>query len=221
MKALPTAELISSAYDGSHWSPTTVVTNSRTVSRDIGLDDQIRRQPRAVPSLPQRNLALLFRIASLRLGDVRNIADAQPRQRIDLGACRTALRVALLEHVASDEIAAGASFRRPHRIARLPGDEPKISGHAGAQREWTRRRQAAHGQWRQGGLSAFDHRHGANDSRRVHTEAKEQLSENGSRVANERRRPDMVDPGSDEPAEPWRRPLGNPLRRRPHYAGLQ
>ena len=30
-------ELISSAYDGSRWSPTTVVTNSGTVSRDIGL----------------------------------------------------------------------------------------------------------------------------------------------------------------------------------------
>ena len=29
-------ELISSAYDGSRWSPTTVVTNSGTVSRDIG-----------------------------------------------------------------------------------------------------------------------------------------------------------------------------------------
>ena len=80
-------ELISSAYDGSRWSPTTVVTNSSTVSRDIGLDDQIRRQPRAVPALPQRNLAILLRIASLRLGDVRDIADAQPRQRIELGAC--------------------------------------------------------------------------------------------------------------------------------------
>ena len=30
-------EVISSAYDGTHWSPTTVVTNSGTVSRDIGL----------------------------------------------------------------------------------------------------------------------------------------------------------------------------------------
>jgi predicted neuraminidase len=30
-------QLISSSYDGSRWSPTTVVTNSRTVSRDIGL----------------------------------------------------------------------------------------------------------------------------------------------------------------------------------------
>ena len=36
-KALPTANSFRPSYDGSRWSPTTVVTNSSTVSRDIGL----------------------------------------------------------------------------------------------------------------------------------------------------------------------------------------
>src|SRR6185437_16975288 len=31
------AELVSSRFDGQHWSPTTVVTNSKTVSHDAGL----------------------------------------------------------------------------------------------------------------------------------------------------------------------------------------
>ena len=31
------AELVSSRFDGQHWSPTTVVTNSKTVSHDVGL----------------------------------------------------------------------------------------------------------------------------------------------------------------------------------------
>jgi predicted neuraminidase len=55
-------ELISSAYDGSRWSPTTVVTNSSNVSRDIGLT--IKSVANPVPFRRSPNEIWLFFSAS-------------------------------------------------------------------------------------------------------------------------------------------------------------
>lgn len=55
-------ELISSAYDGSHWSLTKVVTNSGTVSRDIGLT--IKSVANPVPFRRSANEIWLFFSAS-------------------------------------------------------------------------------------------------------------------------------------------------------------
>ncbi len=72
------AELVPSQFDGSHWSPTSVVTNSKTVTPRHRADDQIGRQSRSVSPLRQRDLAILRSVPAQRLGNVRNHADAEP-----------------------------------------------------------------------------------------------------------------------------------------------
>lgn len=56
------AELMSSRFDGQHWSPTTVVTNSKTVARDVGLTVKSLANP--VPFRRSPNEIWLFFAAS-------------------------------------------------------------------------------------------------------------------------------------------------------------
>ncbi len=121
-----------------------------------------------------------------------------------MGTGGAALRVAVPEHVAPYEIGAYPPLRWPHRVARLPRDEPQISGDARSQRRWPRHRQAAHGQRRQGRLSAVDRRDRADDGHRLRAAVEKQPSAAHSRIANERRRPNLVAARANRSAEPRR-----------------
>jgi predicted neuraminidase len=56
------AELVSSQFDGTHWSPTSVVTNSKTVTHDVGLT--IKSVANPVPFRRSANEIWLFFAAS-------------------------------------------------------------------------------------------------------------------------------------------------------------